>query len=170
MTPSPEFPQSQAPSSNRWWLAALAAGAFFCCLVPGGCVAYFASGPEGGVRAGNQLSKDDLAHLRGHVQLADGEDVISYYDNTMNLDGSEAVVLTNQRLVTWTASLTSELPVKDIKRIDHESDGLLGELLDVTGANGTLLRVEIAPLNDGQRFVDALARTSGVEIQRRSKQ
>lgn len=169
MTPSPEFPQqSQAPSSNRLWLAVLAAGAFFCCLVPGGCLAYFASGPEGGVRAGNQLSKDDLAHIHQHVKLADGEEVISFYDSTMKIDGSEAAVLTSKRLVTWTPSLTSELPVSDIKRIDHESDPLLGELLDVTGASGTLLRVEVAPFNDGQRFVDALSRTSGVEVQRRT--
>lgn len=169
MTPSPSSPQSQAPSSNRVWLALLVVGAFFCCLVPGGCVAYFASGPEGGVRATNQLSKEDLAHIAQHVQLAEGETVVSYYDGTMRLDGTEAVVLTSRRLVTWNTALTSELEISDIKSIDHESDPLLGELLDVGGASGAVLHVEIAPLNDGLRFVEALERSSGVTVKRRRK-
>ncbi len=172
MTPSPsDYPLPQQPPSNnnKLWLGVLVAGAFFCCLVPGGCFAYFASGPEGGVRASNQLSKEDLEHIREHVTLATGEEIISYYDDTISIDGTEAVVLTGKRLVTWNPAITSELALADIESIVHESDPIMGELLDVTGKSGTILHVELAPLNEGPRFVEALERASGVTIKHRKK-
>ncbi len=173
MTPNPPPPGYPAPppvappstkgrNTTLLW-ALLASSLFFCCLVPGGCVAYLQSLPETGVLAANELSQEHLAHIRAHVTLGEGEEVVTYSDATMSGDGTTAALLTTKRLLTWSPEVKAELPLDEIKQIDHSNAPLEGDVIDVTSNSGKLVRVEVAPLNNGERFVAALERTAGLQ-------
>src|SRR5690348_10217710 len=83
-----------------------------------GALIWLGSGPEGGVRLGNQMDKYALDYLDAHHVLEPNEKIVAYYDVTIRLDGSEAALLTNQRVVFMKDGRITAIPLADIASID----------------------------------------------------
>lgn len=168
MTPNPypaPLPAAPAPKPNRTPLVlALVGAALVCfCGLPLAFVAWGASLPESGVLAGNQVDKKTKALIAKRAPLAPGEEIISFYDTTIGVDGSECALLTTQRLVYWTKDEVSELALEEITELTHEEVPLEGDFITAMDGRGRQLKVEIAPLNDGAAFLRALEKVTGLK-------
>lgn len=123
-----------------------------------GCVVWLGSGPEGGVKLGNEMDQYALEYLVEHDILDEGEVVKAYYDVTISMDGSEAAILTDQRVLYHRNGSTLAVALEDIVEVDFRNEGLVGDIVEIVDNQGDALRVEIAPLNDGAAFYRALER------------
>ncbi len=116
-------------------------------------------GSSGGVEVPNQMSAGDREHAA--AVLKPGESVRAYYDATISLDGTEIAMVTDQRVVYVLDKNVTEIPLADVTDVVHSSDTISGDVIDVKGAGGQRLRVEIAPMNDGQVFLEVLHEATG---------
>jgi hypothetical protein len=150
---------SEEKQSNKLWLA-LGLG----CGIPlglivllfFGAIAYFATGPEGGVRLTNTMEDYALEYIEEHDLLAEGEKVIAYYDVTVGLSGSEAAILTDSRLIYHKSGRNSEMALADVETIETDGDGMGGDVIRVLSKNGDAMVIEIAVFNQGELFIKAL--------------
>ncbi|MGP1384223.1 MAG: hypothetical protein ACTS2F_11740 [Thainema sp.] len=121
-----------------------------------GAIVYFSMGPEGGVRLANNMEDYALEYIDDQNLLTDNEKVIAYYDATISLNGSEAAILTDSRLIYHKSDRNTEMALADIKSIDTESDGIGGNIIQVESVNGDLMVIQIAAFNQGDLFIKAL--------------
>jgi hypothetical protein len=113
-------------------------------------------GAEGGVRYSNNMEQYALDYIEQHGMLAPGERIVAYYDVTLTLDATESAMLTDRRLVYHRAGTTTAMALADIVDVHLSDDALIGDILDVTGRDGSVMHIEIAPLNGGAGFIRAL--------------
>lgn len=137
----------------KWGCLSLVA---ICVLLIGGCVAYVIIAPEGGVRLGNNMEDYALKHLAKNNVLGQGENLLAYYDVTMRMDGSEAAILTDQRVVYFKGGRITAIPLADVTDVKHRQETLTGDVIEVYGTSGQAMVIEIAPLNDGETFWNQL--------------
>lgn len=123
-----------------------------------GCVIWLSSGPGSGVKLGNEMDQYALDYLEEHDLLDEGEVVKAYYDATISMDGAEAAILTDRRVLYHRQGSTIEVALEDIVEVDHRDEGLVGDVIEIVDGRGDALRIEIAPLNDGVAFLRALER------------
>lgn len=116
-------------------------------------------GSSGGVEVPNQMSASDREHAAN--VLKPGESVRAYYDATISLDGTEFAMVTDQRVVYVLDKNVTEIALADVTDVVHTTEGIAGDIIDVKGAGGQRLRVEIAPMNDGPVFVEILKEATG---------
>ncbi|MBD0268108.1 MAG: PH domain-containing protein [Cyanobacteria bacterium Co-bin8] len=121
-----------------------------------GLIIFFGSGPEGGVRVGSNMEDYALEYLEGSDLLESDEKVVAYYDATVALNSSEAVILTNDRVIYHKNDTNSVIPLSQIERIEHEEQTLVGDVIQVFSKTGEIMVIEIAPLNNGKLFLSAL--------------
>jgi len=117
------------------------------------------SGPDSGVKLGNEMDGYALDYLAEHGLLDPGEEVLAYYDATMSMDGSEAAILTSDRVLYHKAGHTTSIPIRDIEDIRHRKETLVGDVIEVQAASGQVMKIEIAPLNLGETFFNVLTVT-----------
>jgi Bacterial PH domain len=117
----------------------------------GACV-WLASGPESGVKLSNQVDKYALDYLDQHHLLLPGERVIAYFDETIKMDGTEAAILTNRRLLYHKDGRTTAIALPEIESVNETHESLVGDIITVRSKSGDSIRVEIAPLNGGDTF------------------
>ena len=110
-----------------------------------------------GVLLANQVDPYALEYMKRHRMLEDGEQLRAYYDASMDLDGSEAAVITDQRLIYHNGGRSTSVPLREVTCIRH-SDGALGDVFEAETGSGRTVRVEVAPLNGGSVFRRALLR------------
>ncbi len=118
----------------------------------------FFSGPVGGVRLSNEMEQYALDYLAEHQLLDSEEDLVAYYDATLTLDGTEAAILTTQRVVYHKAGQTTSIPIQEIEDIQHRYESLGGDVIEIHARSGLPMKIAIAPLNSGESFVNALMR------------
>lgn len=126
----------------------------FACVC-GGFI-WLLSGPDGGVRLSNEMESYAQDYLVEHEILNGSETLIAYYDVTLRLDGSEAAILTNERVIYHRPRGTTSLALTEITNIEHRTEGIMGTIIEIEDADGIAMKIEIAPLNQGQTFVNAL--------------
>lgn len=146
------------PGWLKWSLVGCSSLVLLVVLGMVGCVIWLGSGPEGGVRLGNEMDQYALDYLELHELLEDGEVVKAYYDATISLDGTEAAILTDRRVLLHRQGSTTAIGLVDIVDVDFRDENLVGEVIEIVDREGNALRVEIAPLNDGAAFFRALER------------
>ena len=146
------------PGWIKWTL--IGCGSLVLIVVIGmvGCVVWLGSGPESGVKFGNEMDQYALDYLEEHRLLDEGEVVKAYYDATISMDGTEAAILTDRRVLYHRSGSTIEVALEDIVEVDFRNEGLVGDVIEIVDSRGDALRVEIAPLNDGAAFFRALER------------
>ena len=155
-------PPSYAPPPQRRgipvWVWILGAALLFGLTTCGGLVAFcvHAQNHPGGVVMGTQATKADRVKLREKKALTERETLVAFYDATMSQDFSEVYVVTTERVAVAKAGEVSALDLKDLTTIDHRDEGALGDIIDVATAKGERLHIEIAPLNGGVSFLNAL--------------
>lgn len=112
--------------------------------------------PESGVKLGNEMDPYALAYLERHDLLAPGEEVRAYYDATMSMDGTEAAILTDRRLLYHKDGRTTALALSEVAEVRHRDEGWVGDVIEVVSRTGPTLKIEIAPLNGGETFLAVL--------------
>jgi hypothetical protein len=123
--------------------------------VCGGLIA-MTGGAEGGVRYPNNMEQYALDYIEQHGVLLPGERIVAYYDVTLTLDATESAMLTDRRLVYHRAGNTTAIALADIVDVYVSDEPLIGDVLDVSARDGSLMHIEIAPLNGGAGFIRAL--------------
>lgn len=162
MTPNP-YAGAPTPKPNRTPLIIAGVVAALCCLcgVPAAFFGWAAALPESGVQAGNQLDSKTKKIIEKKAKLADGEEVVVYYDTTIAVDASECAVITNHRVISWKGDEVTDVPLEDVANFTHEEVPLTGDVFTITDTRGKVMRIEVAPFNDGALFKDALERGTG---------
>ena len=126
-------------------------------IVVVGGVIWLINIPEGGgVRLTNEMEQYALDYLETHQILETNEEVLAYYDVTVQLTGEEAVILTNKRLIYHKEGVTTDIYLENIEDIQHHYESITGDIIVVMSDTGEAMKIAIAPLNDGNVFYDVL--------------
>ncbi len=117
---------------------------------------WFSIGPEGGVRLPNEMEGYALEYMTSHELIDGDEALLAYYDVTISLDGSEAVILTTDRVVYHKNGKDSFIKLVDIKDIRHRKETLIGDVFEVEPRSGQTMKIEVAPFNSAETFKNVL--------------
>lgn len=112
--------------------------------------------PEGGVMVGNEMEQYALDHIAEHDLLGPDEEILAYYDVTLALDGSEAALLTPERVVYLKNGTTTSIPLEEIEDVRHWNESFIGDIFEIQAESGQIMKIEVAPLNGGKTFENAL--------------
>lgn len=121
-------------------------------------VIWLGSGPESGVKLSNEMDEYALKYLDEHGILNPDEDLIAYYDVTLGMDGTEAVILTTKRVIYHRKGQNDVIELSAIDDVKHRKEPLIGDVIEVYASDGKSMKIEIAPLNQGETFRTALMR------------
>ena len=114
------------------------------------------SGPESGVKLGNEMDPYALEYIADKGILNPDEELVAYYDATMDMDGTEAAVLTTKRVIYHKGGGNYEIGISDIADIRHRKETLIGDVIEIQATSGKSMKIEIAPLNGGESFLSSL--------------
>jgi hypothetical protein len=64
--------------------------------------------------------------------------------------------LTSERVLYHKQGRTTAINLADIDDVQHRNEGLVGDVIEIKGKTGQRLKIEIAPMNQGESFVSAL--------------
>lgn len=133
---------------------ALVLGIGACGALAAFCV--HASSSPGGVIMGTQATKEDRVKLRERRLLTDRETLVAFYDATVSGDFTEVYVVTTERVAVAKSGQVTALDLASLTTIDHRDEGALGDVIEAANAKGERLHIEVAPLNGGVSFLNAL--------------
>ena len=135
------------------FLKTLLASLLFCLLFLSGCENW----DESGVKLYNEMPSYALEYIDKNKILDPKEKVLAYYDVTLSLDSGEATILTNKRVIYHKNNKNQSIKYTDIDDIEHRDEGfIIGDIILVKSVKGEIMKIEIAPLNDGKVFLDVL--------------
>lgn len=144
---------------------------FYCCISNSCSNLFFiwiAGQPEGGVLYSNEMEEYALGYIEEHKILNSNEELIAYYDYTLALDGTEATILTNERIIYHKKGSTKAFDLIDVVDVKHRYEDFDGDIIEITNKDGKFLKIEIAPDNGGESFYNALMGTleiKGIKIE-----
>ncbi|MDN4594331.1 hypothetical protein [Polycladomyces subterraneus] len=114
---------------------------------------------EPGVKLANEVDNQTLKTLRQRHLLQQGEELIAYYDRSLDMDGSEIALLTSNRLVYDQHGRITSVPLTEIRDITFgqysDIDGKW-QRIEVKYQDFHRMKVEFAPLEGGEVFYRAL--------------
>jgi hypothetical protein len=125
-------------------------------LVLLGGLVWLGSGPESGVKLANEMDKYALDYLDAHHVLQPAEKPIAYYDVTLKMDGSEAALVTDQRVVYMKDGRITAITLADVESVE-QGKATLSDVYTVHSKKGESMRIEIATMNGGDTFYKELA-------------
>jgi hypothetical protein len=138
-------------------LMAVLGGVLGTCGVVVGLVAIGASSDQaGGVILGAQVPQPTVDALKAKNLLKPDEVLLAYHDATIRLDMGEVTLVTDARVVHARGETAAAMQLVDVAKITHHTEGLLGDIIELTDQDGRSMRVEIAPLNGGESCVNVL--------------
>ncbi len=124
-------------------------------LIVAGFIVWLMMQPESGVKLPHQMDSYAVKYLQDHNMLEPDEQVLAYFDATMSMDGSEAAILTNRRLMHHIGGTTTSVRLDEVVDIRHRKETLIGDIIEAEDSSGTIIMIEIAPLNNGETFKNA---------------
>mgnify|MGYP001223703947 CR=1 FL=1 len=107
----------------------------------------------GGVLTYNQLPQSVIEFFE-KTDILENEQIIAYYDVTIVLDNSESAILTNRNLIYYKNGRIEKFPLDLIANIDAEN--CFGLCIIVSTRDDRTMKIEIAPLNGGDLFLELL--------------
>ena len=107
----------------------------------------------GGVLTYNQLPQSVIEFFE-RTDILENEQIIAYYDVTIVLDNSESAILTNRNLIYYKDGRIEKFPLDLIASIDAEN--CFGLCIIVSTRDDRTMKIEIAPLNGGDLFLELL--------------
>ena len=156
-------PQPRRPTSPVVWvlvamgLMTVLGGLLGTCGVVVGLFALGASQDQpSGVVLGAQVPETTVKALEAKNLLKPDETLLAYHDATIRLDMSEVTLVTSSRVVYAKGETAAAMALVDVTRITHHTEGILGDIIDIVAIDGRTMRIEIAPLNGGDAYVDVL--------------
>jgi hypothetical protein len=120
------------------------------------CVWLVSQGEKGGVKTANEIRPYAREYLAKHKVLNSTEKLMCYYDATITSDGTEAAMVTTERVVYHNAGHTTAIELTDIADVKHRDEGIIGDVMTVTSTSGEIMKITVAPLNDGATFLEVL--------------
>jgi hypothetical protein len=114
------------------------------------------SGHQGGVRLSNDMEDYAIKYLDEHEVLNSSESLIAYYDVTMRLDGTEAAILTTERVIYHKSEKSTAIALSDITDIRHREESMIGDIIEIDSRLGIPMKIEISLFNQGETFLNAL--------------
>ena len=134
-------------------LKSLLASLLICLLFLSGCDNW----DESGVKLYNEMPSYALKYIEENKILDAKEKLLAYYDVTLSNDSSEATILTNKRVIYHKNNKNLNIKYTDIDEIEHRDEGFPnGDIILIKSVKGEIMKIEIAPLNDGKVFLDVL--------------
>lgn len=124
-----------------------------------GMSVWFFSGPVGGVKVGNEMDRYALDYIAEHGLLNPNEEILAYYDVTLILDGSEAAIVTDERVIYHKEGTTTSISMKEIEAVRHKEDTFIGDIIEIQAKSGRIMKIEIALFNQGETFRNVLMTT-----------
>jgi hypothetical protein len=103
-----------------------------------------------------EIDQYALKYIEEHNLLHETETLIAYYDATLTMNSSEAALLTTERVMYHKDRRTTSIDLKDIEDVQHRYERFIGDIIEVKSKSGIRLKIEIAPLNSGESFHNAL--------------
>lgn len=119
-------------------------------------VIWLARAPEPGVKMANEMDEYALEYIAQHNILEPGENLVAYYDATVSMNGKEAAILTTSRVLYHKNNATTAMDLADVVDVSHRNESLLGDTFEISSVTGEMMKIEIAPLNNGATFKTAL--------------
>tara|TARA_Y100001934_G_C11938759_1_gene579239 strand:+ start:114 stop:527 length:414 start_codon:yes stop_codon:yes gene_type:complete len=107
----------------------------------------------GGVLTNNELPASVIEFFE-NTNILENEQIIAYYDVTIVLDNSESAILTNKNLIYYKNGRIERFPLNSIASIDAED--CFGLCIIVSTRDNRVMKIEIAPLNGGDLFLELL--------------
>ena len=107
----------------------------------------------GGVLTYNQLPASVIEFF-DKSDILENEQIIAYYDVTIALDNSESAILTNKNLIYYKYGRVERFPLSSIVSIEEEE--CFGLCIIASTRNNRVMKIEIAPLNGGDIFLELL--------------
>jgi hypothetical protein len=92
------------------------------------------TGPEGGVRLSNEIEGYASEYLSEHEILNSSEDLLAYYDVTVRLNGTEAAILTSERIMYHRNGATNAIELKEVTEIRHRKESIIGDIIEIDSA------------------------------------
>ncbi|HBC85894.1 MAG TPA: hypothetical protein DCZ94_02960 [Lentisphaeria bacterium] len=120
---------------------------------------WLGSGPEGGVKVSNDMEAYALKYIKENKILDGSEELLAYYDATVSLKGTEAAILTTKRIIYHKNGINDSINLSDIEDIRHRKEVLTGDVIEISSASGKTMKIEIAPMNQGETFFNVLMKT-----------
>jgi hypothetical protein len=72
------------------------------------------------------------------------------------VDGTEAAILTTERVLYHMNGKTTAIPISEITDIRVREDDLMEYLIEIDSRDGMPMKIELAYFNQGETFVNAL--------------
>ena len=107
----------------------------------------------GCVQTNNQLPASAIEFF-DKTDILENEQIIAYYDVTLVLDNSESAILTNKNLIYYKYGRVERFPLSSIVSIEEEE--CFGLCIIASTRDSRVMKIEIAPLNGGDIFLDLL--------------
>ena len=107
----------------------------------------------GGVLTYNELPASVIEFF-DTTDILENEQIIAYYDVTLVLDNSESAILTNKNLIYYKYGRVERFPLSSIVSIEEEE--CFGLCIIASTSDSRVMKIEIAPLNGGDIFLDLL--------------
>jgi len=119
-------------------------------------IIWLGSSDNSGVKMANEMDEYALEYISENNLLNKTEELICYYDVTISLDGTEAAILTTERVLYHKDNRTSFININDIDDVNHRYEDFVGDIIEIRSKSGTILKIEISPLNQGISFYNSL--------------
>jgi len=152
-----EQPQEKQNSNRKFYIIGCSA-ITICVILVGALIVGVGllSGDDGGVRLPNQMAPYALDYLEKNDILEPDEELLAYYDYTVMLNGTEAAILTTKRVIYHRGGQSMAIFLKDVEDIQHRYESMIGDVIEITSTSGVTMKIEIAPLNQGETFYNVL--------------
>lgn len=118
------------------------------------CIWLFSS-PKSGVKLANDMDQYANEYISKYNILMPSEKLIAYYDATMAMNGTEAAILTSQRVIYHKDYSNFSITLSDIADIKHRSHSL-GDTIEIFSKSGEAMKIEVARSNGGDTLKTAL--------------
>ena len=110
----------------------------------------------GGVRVSNNMEPYALEYIYTHDILHADENILAYYDYTISLNGTQAALITNKRLIYHNEQTkTVSFNLDEITKINHYEKTLEGVFIEVWKGD-ELMVINIPPWNYSDVFLNVL--------------
>tara|TARA_B100001142_G_C14196869_1_gene602157 strand:- start:425 stop:853 length:429 start_codon:yes stop_codon:yes gene_type:complete len=117
----------------------------------------------GGVRVSNNIEEYALEYIYTHDILEPDEIILAYYDYTISLNGTQAAIITNKRLIYHNEQTkTVSFNLKEITKINHYEKSIEGLFIEVWKGE-ELMVINIAPWNYSDIFLNVLKHKTSIK-------
>lgn len=125
----------------------------FCCC--GGLMLIGLTMPEGGVRTGQNMEQYAADYISNRGILEPGETIVLYYDETADMDSTQCVILTDQRLIYHSLGGDTVMQADQVIEVTQD-DVFLGTMITVKDTADQYIWFEVFVGEHEPMFINAL--------------